>query len=86
MVIDVETIGRFEAEFYVRDKTIDFTLYTPPECGESYKAVIDALPGILSRTEYRVGKTALRSLDRTRSLMDVFKSLPYKRVGLDVKI
>lgn len=86
MVIDVETIGRFEAEFYVRDKTIDFTLYTPPECGESYKAVIDALPGILSRTEYRVGRTALRSLDRTRSLMDVFKSLPYKRVGLDVKI
>lgn len=86
MVIDVETIGRFEAEFYVRDKTIDFTLYTPPEREGRYKAVIDALPGILSQTEYRVGRTALRSLDQTRSLMDVFKSLPYKRVGLDVTI
>jgi len=86
MVIDIETIGRFEAEFIIHDKTIDFTLYTPPECEDSYRGVIEALPGILSRTEYRAGRTALKSMDRTRSLMDVFKSLPYKRVGVDVKI
>jgi len=86
MVVDVDAIGRFEAEFFVRDKVIDFTLYTPPECEGSFKAVIDALPGIVSMSEYRIGKTEIKSLDRTRSLMDVFKSLPYKRVGVDVRI
>jgi len=86
MVVDVETVGRFEAEFCVRDKIIDFTLYTPPACEDTYRGVINSLPAILSQTGYRVGKTALRSTERTRSLMDVFKSLPYKRVGVDVKI
>jgi len=86
MVIDVDTVGRFEAEFFVRNKAIDFTLYTPPGCGDSYRAVIEALPGIVARTEYSIGRTELKSLDRTRSLMDVFKSLPYKRVGVDVRI
>jgi len=86
MVVDVDAVGRFEAEFFVRDKVIDFTLYTPPGSESAFKPVIDALPGIVARTEYRVGKTELKSHEKTRSLMDVFKNLPYKRVGVDVRI
>lgn len=86
VVIDVEHVGRFEAEFFVRGRVIDFFLYCPPGLEGAYQPLISSFPSILSETEYRAGKASVRALQKTRSLMDVFKSLPYKRVGVDVKI
>ena len=40
----------------------------------------------VAQTGYRMEKLNLQPLERTRSLMEVFKSLPYKRTGVDVKI
>ena len=44
------------------------------------------LPKALKGLPYRLGNTKVEPLGKSRSLMDVFKSLPYKRVGVDVKI
>ena len=38
------------------------------------------------QTGYRLGDVRVERLERSRSLMDVFRSLPYKRTGVDVKI
>lgn len=86
MVIDVENTGRFEAEFYVYKSTIDFVLLCPSGCEKEYAEMMKDMPVLLSGTEYHVGKTRVAVLKETRSLMDVFKSLPYRRVGVDVKI
>lgn len=86
LVIDVESMGRFEAELFVHEKTVDFSLYTPPGYEEKYEDMMRTLPRAMEATTYRLGRTKLATLERSRSLMDVFKSLPYKRVGVDVKI
>jgi hypothetical protein len=48
--------------------------------------MIKTLPQLLSNSEYRLGKAKIDTLKEPRSLMDVFKSLPYRRVGVDVTV
>ena len=86
LVIDVETMGRFEVELFVKDKTIDLYLFCPSGFEAAYQPFMKSLPALMAGTQYKLGKSGLSTLDHTRSLMDVFKSLPYKRVGVDVKI
>lgn len=86
LVIDVDAIGRFEAELFVHGQVIDFNLFCPPGYEQKYEAMMKTLPKALAGSPYRLGQTRLEPLERQRSLMDVFKSLPYKRVGVDVKI
>ncbi len=86
MVIDIDGVGRFETEFYVYNSTIDFHLYCPKGCEEGFDGVLSALPKVIYGTGYHLGNTKVSTLASSRSLMEVFKSLPYRRVGVDVKI
>ncbi len=87
LVIDVDTIGRFEAELFVHEnKTIDFSLFCPSGYEDSYKEMMKNIPALFGQSAYKLGVTNLSTMGKSRSLMDVFKSLPYKRVGVDVKI
>ncbi len=86
LVIDIETMGRFEAEIFVYDKTVDFHLYCPSGYGTKFESMITELSKDLVGIDYKLGRTKLDNLERPRSLMEVFKSLPYKRMGVDVKI
>lgn len=86
LVIDVDGIGRFEAELFVHGDTVDFMLFCPPGYETPYREMVRTLPKALSETPYRLGDTRVEPLNKSRSLMDVFKSLPYKRVGVDVRI
>ncbi len=86
LAFDVGGIGRFELELFVRDKTIDFSLYCPPAYTRLYGDIKNDLRSCAGNTGYRFGEVRVDRLDRPRSLMDVFKSLPYKRTGVDVKI
>lgn len=86
MVIDIDSVGRFEAEFFIHDSIIDFTLFCPKGCESGYEEFLHTMPKLLYGTDYYMGKAKVSTLENTRSLMDVFKSLPYRRVGVDVKI
>ncbi len=86
MVIEVESVGRFEAEIFSHDRIIDFFLFCPDGYQDKLEDVMKSLPKVLGQLNYKLGQTKLESLDTGRSLMQVFKSLPYKRVGVDVKI
>ncbi|MEG0035944.1 MAG: antitoxin [Oscillospiraceae bacterium] len=86
MVVDIDSVGRFEAEFFVYDKTIDFLLFCPPGSEAACREMLKTVPKLTAGTEYHIGKTQAAPLENTRSLMEVFKSLPYRRVGVDVKI
>ncbi|NLT64591.1 MAG: hypothetical protein GXY01_09105 [Clostridiales bacterium] len=68
------------------NSTIDFLLFCPKGYETGYEELMRGIPKILYGTEYRLGKTQVAALEKTRSLMDVFKSLPYRRVGVDVKV
>lgn len=86
MVIDIDGVGRFETEFHIYNHTIDFSLYCPKGCEEGFDGVVRALPKMMYGTGYHLGGTKVSTLEQGRSLMEVFKSLPYRRVGVDVKI
>lgn len=83
---DIEGIGRFELELFVREKVIDFSLYCPPAYASIFAETRDRLRACTGQTGYQIGELRVDRLDHPRSLMDVFRSLPYKRTGVDVKI
>lgn len=86
VVMDFPQAGRFEAELMAKGKTVDFNLYAPPGCEDVCDHLMNAIPKIIAQTSYTPGEVEVRPLTHPRSLMEVFKSLPYKRVGVDVKI
>lgn len=88
MVVDVEMLGRFEAELKVRDSIIDLSLHCPDGWENRFTGMLAELPAKIRNldTPYRVGRIAIETLDHSRSLMEVFKTLPYKRMGVDIRV
>jgi len=86
IVFDIEGIGQFEAELFLVRQMIRFTLLCPPayltEFLEAKPRFVKALAG----SSYRFSEISIAKLDQVRSLMEVFKSLPYRRTGVNVKI
>ena len=65
---------------------IDFALYGPGAYQPAYQEMGEDLRTAIQSTGYQFGEMRVDRLERPRSLMDVFRSLPYKRTGVDVKI
>ncbi|MEG2074296.1 MAG: antitoxin, partial [Angelakisella sp.] len=86
IVFDVESIGKFEAELFVTGKKIGLNLFCPSEYVESFMQIGEQAAKLSANTEYSFGKIYVGKLERTRSLMDVFKTLPHRRTGIDVRI
>ncbi|MEG0616597.1 MAG: antitoxin [Oscillospiraceae bacterium] len=85
-VFDVDGIGRFEAELFTQGQDMVLSVLCPEAYLSAFKPLADKLPSIIGSTGFKLRETKIGKLDRQRSLMDVFKSLPYRRVGIDVKI
>lgn len=86
LVFDIAGIGHMELELYVQNNMVDFSLLCPPAYVAAYKTMESDLRRSIRNTEYQFGDIRFDKLERPRSLMDVFKSLPYKRTGVDVRI
>lgn len=86
LVFDVGSIGHFELELYVRENTVDFSLLCPPAYVGAYRGMEQDLRWCIRDTQYHFGEIRFDKLERPRSLMDVFRSLPYKRTGVDVRV
>ncbi|MDO5601283.1 MAG: antitoxin [Oscillospiraceae bacterium] len=86
LAFDMAGLGRFEAELYARDKKLEIGIFCPPEYVEAFSGVSAGIAKGAAQIGYRVEKVEMQPLERARSLMEVFKSLPYKRTGVDVKI
>ncbi len=86
LVFDVGGIGHFELELYVRQNIVDFSLLCPPAYVGAYRGMERELRRCIRDTEYQFGDVRFDKLERPRSLMDVFRSLPYKRTGVDVRV
>jgi hypothetical protein len=81
-------LGRFEAELKVRDSIIDLSLHCPDGWENRFTGMLAELPAKIRNldTPYRLGRIAIETLDHSRSLMEVFKTLPYKRMGVDIRV
>ena len=76
--------GDFVYEYYWLEEPVepDFVFRDLQE----YTAAQADLSQCLRGLDYRFGEIQFNRLERPRSLMDVFRSLPYRRTGVDVKV
>lgn len=87
MVFDIEGIGRFESELFVQEKRIALNLLCPGAYVEDFRRDIGpAIRQAVGSLGYSFETINVDRLERTHSLMEVFTDLPYRRLGLDVKI
>jgi hypothetical protein len=86
--MDIDGVGRFEVEFFAHEasKSLDLNLYCPKGLESQFTTMVRGLPQLLSNSTYRIGRAKVDTIKEPRSLMDVFKSLPYRRVGVDVTV
>ena len=86
MVFDIDGIGRFEAELAASGKDVMVNLFCPSLYLPAFSAMAVLVRGQIAATGYRLLNLSVDKLEKHRSLMDVFKTLPHKRTGVDVKV
>ena len=86
IVFDVEGIGRFETEIFVRKKEIAINLLCPPAYTDAFSKIGSEIARTAAGTGFRFKDITIGRLERSRSLMEVFKSLPHRRTGIDVRV
>lgn len=86
MVFDIDGIGRFEAELAATGKDIMVNLFCPAPYLPAFSALSAPVREQISATGYRLLSLSVDKLEKHRSLMDVFKTLPHRRTGVDVKV
>ncbi len=85
IAFDIEGIGAFETEIFTKGKELRLLLLCPEQHTEAFKSLRHILPGIISKSGYRLIDCNVDDLVRGRSLMEVFSELPNRRKGLDMK-
>lgn len=86
IVFDIEGLGSFEMELFTAGKQLRLSLLCPQSCLAAFAPLEDRFASIIAASTYRLEAVEIGPLERPRSLMDVFKTLPYKRTGIDVRI
>lgn len=86
LVFDIPDIGRFETELYVRDKKIDISLLCPAVMQEKFDKLSVQLKESISFSDYSFNEIRVSKLEKSRSLIEVFPTLPQKRTGINVRI
>lgn len=86
IVFEIEDIGKFETELFVQDKNIDLNILCPKEYSDFYRNKLRDLRKDLSFSDYRLKNINVDKLEKPRSLIEVFKSLPLRRTGVNVTI
>ena len=86
ITFDIEGIGQLEAEFLVSGKNMNFLLFCPGSYLPLFSSLLPEIKKIAGEKGYLMNEARVEKLDHIRSLMDVFKTLPYRRTGVDVKI
>ncbi len=86
IVFDIESIGQFEMELFVSGKDISMSLLCPEEHYEHFKDINRSFSECIRFSEYRFKDIRIDKCTHSRSLIEVFKTLPYKRTGVNVTI
>lgn len=86
LAFEVDNIGKFELELQAKGKSLDVSLFCPSEYVDQFAGIGSKIAKGIGTTSYRLNNLIVEKMERQRSLMDVFKTLPYRRAGINVKI
>ncbi|MFT3951815.1 MAG: hypothetical protein QM689_07740 [Oscillospiraceae bacterium] len=85
-LFDVDGVGKFEAELFVTGKNIDLKIFCPPEATDFYQNLSADIRQATASSDYRFTEIQIAARTEERSLIDVFKTLPLRRAGINVTI
>lgn len=85
-VFDVENIGRIEAEIITSGKNLQLALYCPEIFVSAFSQIGSKIAPMVAASGYSLKEARVEKMARQRSLMEVFKNLPKKRTGIDVRV
>lgn len=83
---EIKDLGRFEGEIWCQNKKLNFSLFCPYDCTEQFKAIAEPVKKAAASLGYSFDSITVDDLIKPRTLIEVFKTLPNKRSGLNVKI
>ena len=86
IVFEIGDIGKFETELWVTDNDLTLSILCPEQYTDFYRDKIKDLRNDLSFSSYKIKSIDVETLGEPRSLIDVFKSLPERRTGINVSI
>lgn len=85
-VFEIQDIGKFEAELFVEKKNIQLSIFCPEQHIDYFKNSLSDIKKSIDNSEYKIKSVTIDKLIETRSLIQVFKSLPERRQGVNVTI
>ncbi len=86
LVFDIPEVGRFETELFVRDTNIDLSLLCPVSMQDKMESLSSQLRECIKFSNYKFENINVSKLEKSRSLIEVFPTLPQKRTGINVTI
>lgn len=86
IAFEVERMGQFELELSVKGKEIIMQLFCPPVYQKAFSTIGSKIAKAAMVSGYRLSDVRVEGMERPRSLMDVFPTLPQRRAGMNVKI
>lgn len=86
VAFDVDRLGRFETEIMINKNKMNAYVYVPADYYAVFKDMNRDIIQIINKSTYAFDKVEVRPLAAPRSLMDVFKTLPIRRTGINVTI
>ena len=85
LVFDIVDVGVFEAEMMVNQRYIDLQLLCPGKYIDEFAGMTKSLRNLLKDSIYQFNNISIGEFKKLRSLIEVFKTLPDRRTGINVK-
>ncbi|MBR3839560.1 MAG: hypothetical protein IKM20_00305 [Erysipelotrichales bacterium] len=86
VAFDIDRLGRFETEIMINKNKMSAYVYVPNDYYEVFKDMSYDVIQAIAKTSYTFDKVEVRPLAAPRSLMEVFKTLPIRRTGINVTV
>ncbi len=86
VAFDVADLGRFETELMINKNKMSAYVYVPQDYYDVFKDMKGDIMKAIADTAYTFDKVEVRPLAAPRSLMEVFKTLPIRRTGINVTV
>ncbi len=85
LTFDVDNLGRFEADVYAGDSSVDISLLHPPAFAKRIENVIARVNRIAAGAGYNVNRFETGVLKSPHNLTQIFPKLIERRAGLNVQ-
>ncbi len=85
LTFDVDAFGRFEADVYANENTVNISLMHPPSFGKNIEQVIERIHRIAAGSGYTVNRFETGVLRAPHNLSQIFPKLIERRAGLNVQ-